>query len=489
MIVLDGLSLGVGDVVAVARDGAEVTLAQDARARNEAAWTAIATRLARGAALYGATTGVGALRDRVIAEADREEYQWNLLRSHAVGAGRPLEVELVRAGMVVRANQLGGGGAGVIPALLDALVTALNEGVTPFVRELGSLGTGDLPALSEVALALLGEGYVWPEVGADPVPASTVAGPVRLGQRDAVSFTSSNAFTGGHAALLVADARALHDALLLVAALSFEALHADPVVLDERVSAARGEPGQVAVATRMRELLSGASLEPTAPDRLVQDPYPFRVLPQVEGVTYDALRALEVAVLRELNSRPENALIVGDGIALPNGNFYAAELATTLDGLRSSLAQSASLTAARVSAMIDPRMTGLAPFLARRPGLESGVMMLEYTAHSAAAEIRSLATPMATQSVWASLGVESHASLAATAARRTAQALAMMRILIATELVVVLRALDLSRQEPVGAGTRPLFARAREALPAGLEDRVFGLDVEAACRVIDGLVE
>ncbi len=490
MIVLDGATLGVADVVAVARSRERVALSADARARNEATWEAIAHRLARGGALYGATTGVGALRDQVIAEADREEFQWNLLRSHAVSAGRPLRVELVRAGMVGRANQLGAGGAGVLPELLDALVIALNEGITPYVRELGSLGTGDLSALAEVALALLGEGLVWPD-GADaaPVAARPVVGPVRLGRRDAVGFMSSNAFTGGQAALLSVDARALQDAWLSVAALSFEALEADPVVLDERVSTARRAPGQAAVASRMRELLSGAALAPTAPDRLVQDPYPFRVLPQVDGVTHDALGALESAVARELNARPENALIVGDGLALSNGNFYAAELGAALDALRTALAHSGSLIAARVSAMIDPRMSGLPPFLARRPGRESGVMMLEYTAHSAAADIRSLATPMGAQSVWASLGVEAHASLAATSARRTAEALGMLRILIATELVVAVRALALSGRVPAGAGTRRLFTRAREALSDGLEDRAFGLDVEAACRVIDGLVE
>jgi histidine ammonia-lyase len=315
-----------------------------------------------------------------------------------------------------------------------------------------------------------------------------VARPVRLGLRDALGFISSNAFTAGHAALLTVDGRALEDAWLSIAALSFEALEADPVVLDERVQAARGAPGQVAVAARMRELLAGASLAPTAPDRLVQDPYPFRVLPQVDGVTDDAFAALEAATARELNARPENALIE-DGLALPNGNFHAAELGAALDALRSALAQSASLIAARVSALIDPRMTGLAPFLAQRPGPDSGVMMLEYTAHSAAAEIRSLAIPMAAQSVWASLGVEAHGSLAATAARRTAEALAMTRILIATELVVAARALGISGRAPAGAGTSRLFARAREAVPGGLEDRAFGLDVEAASRVVDLLVE
>ena len=160
-MVLDGATLTPAGVEAVARGGRRVELAPSARERNAAAREAIAALLERGEPLYGATTGVGALRDRSIHDADRERFQWNLLRSHAVSAGRPLEPELVRAGMVVRANQLGAGGAGVAPELLDRLVAALNDGITPLTRELGSLGTGDLPALAEIALALLGEGRVW----------------------------------------------------------------------------------------------------------------------------------------------------------------------------------------------------------------------------------------------------------------------------------------------------------------------------------------
>jgi histidine ammonia-lyase len=480
-IVLDGATLTPDAVEAVARQRAPVALAPAARARNQAARAAIAELLDRGQALYGATTGVGALRDRAIEPSDRERFQWNLLRSHAVSAGRPLAPALVRAGMVTRANQLGAGGAGTAPALLDGLIDALNAGVTPLTRELGSLGTGDLPALADIALALLGEGEVWRD--GELVPARALEAPIRLDLRDALGFMSSNAMTAGRAALLAVDARALLATWLQVAALSFEALDADPVVLDPRVQAAHGAPGQAAVAQRMRDLLAGAPFDPLAPDRLVQDPYPFRVLPQVDGVAHDALSQLESVVGRELNARSENALI-HEGQALPTGNFHAAELGAALDALRAAFAHSASLIAGRVSALLDPRMSGLPPFLAAEPGPDSGVMMLEYTAHAAAAEARSVASPMAVQSVWASLGVESHASLAATAAVRTAELIQAMRTLVATELVVAMRALAFAQRQPSGAGVRALFATAARAIPAGGEDRAFGRDVE----VVTGLL-
>jgi histidine ammonia-lyase len=480
-IVLDGATLTPAEVDGVARRGASVELAPAARARNEAARQAIADLLARGQALYGATTGVGALRDRAITDGDRERFQWNLLRSHAVSAGRPLATELVRAGMVVRANQLGAGGAGVPPALLDALIAALNDGVTPLTRALGSLGTGDLPALAEIALALLGEGRVWRD--GELTDAPPLAEPPRLGLRDALGFISSNAMTAGQAALLGVDARALQARWLEVAALSFEALDADPIVLDERVQAARGARGQARVAERMRELLAGAPFDPRAPDRLVQDPYPFRVLPQVDGVADEALEQLEQVLARELNARPENALIY-EGRALPTGNFHAAELGAALDSVRATFAHCASLIAGRVSALLDPRMSGLAPFLAAEPGPDSGHMMLEYTAHAAAAEVRSLAMPMAVQSVWASLGVESHASLAATAANRTDEMLRAFAVLVATELVVAVRALRIAGRTPAGAGVRALFEAAAAVLPEDLADRAFGQDVEAAGEVL-----
>jgi histidine ammonia-lyase len=490
-VLLDGSSLTPDGVAAIARDGAVAQLPDEARSRNRRAREAIAALLARGDELYGVTTGVGALRAYRVPEDERERYSVQLLRSHACGAGPPLTVSIVRAAMATRANQIGAGGAGVADALLDALVGALNAGLTPFTRELGSLGTGDLTNLSDIALALLGEGRVWR--GDDLIDAATGladagVAPARLGPRDGLAFMSSNAVSIGHAALLVVDARRLLDAWLSVAALSFEAAAADPVALDPRIHSSRHRPGQAAVAARMRELLGGREERARRPGPLgmVQDPYPFRAQPQVDGAVHDALRALEETVVHELNFAGENALIVpGEDVALPNGNPHAAPLANAIDGLRTALASSAALIAARVSTLLDSSLTGLPPFLARDPGPESGALVLEYTAHAAVAEVRSLVTPVAAQTVSVSRGVESHSSLAPIAARRGHETLAALRVIVATELVVAVRALRLAGQEPVGPGTRSLWQAAIERLDPGLEDRPLHPDVEAARELIE----
>jgi histidine ammonia-lyase len=236
----------------------------------------------------------------------------------------------------------------------------------------------------------------------------------------------------------------------------------------------------------MRELLDGVGERTRDPGPLsVQDPYPFRAQPQVDGAVHDALKALEETVVHELNFAGENALIVADDdLALPNGNPHAAPLANAIDGLRTALAQSAALIAARVSTLLDSSLTGLAPFLARRPGPESGALVLEYTAHAAVAEVRSLVTPVAAQTVSVSRGVESHSSLAPIAARRAHETLSALRVAVATELVVAVRALRLAGHEPAGTGTRVLWQAATERLSPDLSDRPLHPDVEAARRLI-----
>ena len=484
-VLLDGETLTPDAVALIARHGARARLADAARTRNDEAREAIAALIERGDELYGVTTGVGALRSYRVSAEERGGYAIRLLRSHACAAGPVVPAELVRAAMVARANQIGAGGAGVAAELLDALVASLNAGLSPFTRELGSLGTGDLTSLADIALALLGEGQVWRGdelVDASDALARAQIAPGRLGPRDGLAFMSSNAVTIGRAALLVVDVRQLLDAWLSVAALSFEAAAADPVVLDERIHSALHRPGQSAVAARMRALLAGLQARTRDPGPFgVQDPYPFRALPQVDGAVHDALLALEETVGHELNFAGENALIVAaEQVALPNGNPHAAPLANRIDGVRTALAQSAALIAARVSTLLDTSLTGLPPFLARTPGVESGALVLEYTAHSAAAEVRSLVTPVAAQTVSVSRGVESHSSLAPTAARRADEALEALRVLVATELVVAVRALRLAGHKPIGAGTGALYAAAAARLDADLSDRPLHPDVEAA---------
>ncbi len=490
-VILDGATLTPRRVALIARAGATAQLSREAGERNDRAREAIAALLARGGELYGVTTGVGALRAYRVPKNRREQYSVSLLRSHACGAGDPLPATVVRAAMATRANQIGVGGAGVAAELLQGLVATLNAGLSPFTRELGSLGTGDLTNLADIGLALLGEGQMWRgEQLVDAGEALAEAGlePVRLGARDGLALMSSNAVSIGRAALLVVDARRLLDAWLSVAALSFEAAAADPGVLDQRIHSWRHRPGQAAVAARMRQLLEGLDQRTRDPGPLgVQDPYPFRAQPQVDGTVHDALSALEETVIHELNFAGENALIIADeDVALPNGNPHAAPLANAIDGLRTALAQSAALIAARVSTLLDSGLTGLPPFLARRPGPETGALVLEYTAHAAVAEVRSLVTPVAAQTVAVSRGVESHSSLAPIAARRAHETLDALRVAVATELVVAVRAMRIAGQEPTGAGTRALWRAATERLDPSLEDRPLHPDVEAARLLIAG---
>ena len=273
--------------------------------------------------------------------------------------------------MAVRANQLGAGGAGVGERLLDALLGALRADVTPFARELGSLGTGDLTVLAEIGAALGGEGDCW--VGDEVVPAAealAAAGlaPVTYGPRDGLAFMSSNAVSIGQAALVFHDARRLLDSALGVAALSYDATDADLAVLDPRVHAARPHHGQVEVARRLRGLLGDerragrrAARSTTRSCSAACRRWRARCSTRSSG----SLGVLEV----ELNVAGENALMLpGDGVALPNGNFHAGVLTLALDSLRGAMAQSASLMAARVSALLDPEVTGLTPSSRRTQG-------------------------------------------------------------------------------------------------------------------------
>ncbi|MEA2178164.1 MAG: histidine ammonia-lyase, partial [Solirubrobacteraceae bacterium] len=437
--------------------------------------------VAAGTPIYGVTTGVGALHDRRLNPADAPEHQRRLLRSHAAGAGEPLARELVRAAMAVRLNQLGAGGAGASDGLLDALSGALAAGLVPVVREIGSLGTGDLPALADIGLALTGEGEAM--LGGAAAPATRAladAGvpPLALGPRDGIALMSSNAVTIGRASLACVRARRLADASLGVAALSFEATGADRSVLDARVHAARPHPGQVAVAARMRALLDGGEGR-RRPG--VHDPFAFRCQPQVDGALHDAIGRLDDVLRIELNAAAENPLLtVDEAAALASGNFHAGALALALDGLRAALAQAASLVAARVSAMLEARYSGLRGWLATAQDTDPGAMALEYTAHAAAAEVRQLAAPAAAQHTSVGAGMESHASFAPTAARQCDMALDRHADTVAAELAVAVRALRMRGEPPGGTGARELFDRAAAALPADLGDRRPAADLARA---------
>lgn len=448
-VVLDGAHLTCEQVHRAAH-GSGILLGSADRA--EAAWR---TARSLSGPLYGQTTGVGANKDVPV-----EATGLDLLRSHAGGAGPLIEGPRARATLVVRLNQLLTGGSGLNPGLLPVLASAVNRGFTPPIRTYGAIGTGDLTALATTALCLLGEIPWTPPSGPGDGPAPRYA----LASSDALPFISSGAATLADAALACHRLRIVLTAATAVAAHSFRAIDAS---LEPLAQAVQRRPDQAAVAAGLRALIGA-----TTPRR-VQDPYGYRALPQVHGAALDALDRAERAVTEELNTAPENPLIA-DGRAWHNGNFHSARIALALDALRAALVQTASLSAARLATLTDPAHTGLLPFLAERPGL-SGVMILEYVAHSALADLRQLAAPVTLGTAVLSLGTEDHASFTPQAARSTLSALDPLETVLACELVAAVRALR-QRGLPCDVG-----------LDLRTADRPLDADLDTARGLLPGL--
>jgi histidine ammonia-lyase len=467
---IDGTGLTCTQVRLVARDGRQVRVHPDGLERAQRAREVI-QRIAAVQPVYGRTTGVGANR---AVPVDDTGHGLRLLRSHAGGAGPVLDPARARAMLVVRLNQLAAGGSGVEPALLGVLAEALNQGLAPLARMTGSIGTGDLPALASAALCILGErpwqGGTMPAFAMDPA--------------DALAFMSSNAATIGEAALACAELGELLDAAIVVAALSFLAVSGSPEAYALAVQEARPHPGQGAVAARLRALLAG---QPVKAAR-IQDPYGYRALPQVHGPAADAVAALDRVLCTELNSAAENPLVdAAAGEVLHNGNFYTASLGLALDAARASLFQTAALSAARLGTLMEPAFTGLRPFLGDEEAASSGVMMLEYVAHSALADIRRLASPAALGSAVLSRGLEEQANFSTQAARAATDTVTSYRIVLSCELVAAVRALGLRGTAPAPGPLACAYELAASALDPRVEDRPLDPDIEVADRLLSDL--
>jgi histidine ammonia-lyase len=350
--------------------------------------------------------------------------------------------------------------------------------LTPQFPVLGGIGTGDLTGLAATALTLIGER---PWLGADG-PLTRALLPDAVADADALAFLSSNAVTLAGAVLAHQDLAALLDAELEVAALSHLALAGSAQPYAEAVQAARPHPGQAVTARRLRELLGP---DAAAPGARVQDPYGLRALPQVHGPAVDALGQVERVLHVELNAAAENPLVdAGSGRVLHNGNFHGAYLALALDAVRLAVCADAALSPARLAALTDPDRTGLRPFLAGGPDGSSGIMILEYTASAALAELRGLAGPASLGTAVLSRGAEEHAAFSPQAARAAAAMVPRLRTMLGCELVAAVRGLRQRGVTPSGARLRALYAQCLDRLPADDEDHPLDVDVAAAEEVI-----
>lgn len=472
-VVVDGASLTCAAVTAVARREAHVAVGERAVTAARAAWQTGQDVAAR-QPVYGRNTGVGANHVVDLSEDDRAEHGIRLLRSHAAGTGPLLAPEVARAMLVVRLNQLGAGGSGVDPALLPVLADAINRGFTPPVPGYGAIGTGDLTALASTGLCLLGERAWQGGTGLPP----------RFGIRaaEALGFINSSAATLGDAALACHDLAALLRATAAVAALSLLAVHGSAEPYAEAVHLARPHPGQQRVAATMRALLAAAAIKAAR----VQDPYGYRAFAQVHGPALDSIEHAAAVLEAELNGSAENPLIDVAGQAVwHNGNFHAAYVGLALDAIRAALFQTAALSVARLGTLMEPAFTGLNAFLAEDRA-SSGVMILEYVAHSAVADIRRFAAPAALGGAVLSRGVEEHAGFATQSARATSDTVAAYRAVLACELISATRALRLQGRVPGGA-LRQAFDLADAALDRAAADRPLDGDLTAAEAVLPGI--
>lgn len=475
-IVIDGSSLTCAQVARAGRGEASVAVAPAAVAAATAAWQ-VAREVAAARPVYGWTTGVGANRTVHVAAAEAAEHGLNLLRSHAAGAGPLLEPDLARAMLVVRLNQIGAGGSGVDPGVLDVLADAVNRGFVPPVPRYGAIGTGDLTALAATGLCLLGE-RDW-LLGSGPPPRFA------LRPAEVLGFQSSSAATLGEAALACADLARLSRAAVPIAALSLLAVRGSAEPFAAAVQRARPHPGQQQVAAAVRELTGG---QPGRPARL-QDPYGYRAFPQVHGPALDAVAYASHVVTVDMNAASENPLVDPAGHAVwHNGNFHATYVGLALDAARAALFQTAALGAARLGTLVEPAFTGLEAFAADTPA-SSGIMILEYVCQSAVADIRRLADPAALGSAVLSRGVEEHAGFSTQSAHASSEAITAYRAVLACELVGAVRVLRMQRRGPAGGPLRAAFDRAAAVLDPRTTDRPLDGDLAAADGLLDGYAD
>jgi len=474
-ITLDGHSLSIADVVAVARGVAPVTIAPQALASVAASRRAVETAVGRGDTIYGVNTGFGKLAHVRIKPDQARDLQLNLIRSHASGVGEPLPVDAVRAMMLLRANVLLRGTSGVRAILPELIVGMLNAQLHPRVPSQGSVGaSGDLAPLAHLALAMIGEGEDGPTLRAKRLE------PITLEAKEGLAFVNGTQAQTGLAALLVHDAWVLWRTAHAAAAMSLEAVRGTPAPFDPRIHEARPHAYQQQSATLLRALLADSEIREShrENDPRVQDAYSLRCTPQVLGAVGEGLAFAERLVATELNAATDNPLVI-DGEILSGGNFHGQPIALALDVIGIVLATLAGLAERRLERIVNPDLSsGLPAFLARDPGLESGFMTPQIAAAALVAECRVLATPASVQSVPTEGNQEDVVPMGMTAAWKAERILANAARIVAIELLAAAQGLEFLRPLKPGQGAARTHAAVRRLVPPLAGDRPLSGDIE-----------
>lgn len=504
-LTLSGTELKVDDVVAVAH-GRTVSLDPAALPKIERSRTAVEKLVERGEVVYGITTGFGRFKDKIISPEQVKQLQLNLVRSHAVGVGPDLPEAVVRAMLVVRANTLAIGHSGVRPQIIELLIEMLNHHIHPRIPAQGSLGaSGDLAPLAHLALVLIGEGEAWVNgelMNGRAALETCDLKPISLEAKEGLALLNGTSFMVGMGAIQVRRAINLALTADVAACLTLEALHGTDRAYDARVHAARPHPRQIECAAFLRDLLAGSQFLRDHDPMNVQDPYTLRCVPQVHGAVRDAIAYAQWVIDIELNSVNDNPLIfvdeeTGEADVISAGNFHGEPIAIAMDYMKLALTEIGNMSERRMARLVDADSNhGVLPmFLTQQGGLESGLMMAQYTAAALASENKVLVHPASADTIPSSANVEDHVSMGATAVRQAAQILDHVETIVAIELLGAAQGIEFRRQEmgeekTLGRGTAVAYQLIREKVPFLADDTTLAPLIEQVRQLVaDGTIK
>ena len=494
VIQLDGNTLSPSEVYAVASENIEIKLSDDSWNRIVKSRKVVEDILDSGEVVYGINTGFGSLVDTNISNQHLQDLQVNLIRSHATGLGDGMSKPAVKAMMVARINSFARGFSGVHPNVVQQLIDYVNHDVTPYIPRIGSLGaSGDLAPLSHMALTLIGEGFV---IGDDEekIPTNDLLLdkgliPVELSAKDGLSLINGTSQMLSYSILSLQILNNLLTISDVIYCTSLEAYQGSATPADARVHAARPHPGQILISTRIRQIMQGSEILAGHKDcSKVQDPYSFRCAPQVHGAVYEALIGMRETIQIELNSTTDNPLVFPEttdhqSTIISQGNFHGEILALCADRMSLALFELGSISERRMDQLLDSKKSGLPPFLATNSGLESGMMIVQYSAGSALSEMHGHAAPRTSFSTSTSAGQEDHVSMGATACWNLYQSCIRLSEVLACELVIACQGLEYNALNPAPF-VKSLHKLVRTISPKLTKDRSTSTELQLIAKIL-----
>ena len=457
-----------------------------------AASAAVVQKAAAGdAPVYGVNTGFGKLANKRISQGELEALQRNLIRSHSVGVGAPLQPAVVRLMLALKAASLARGYSGVRQEVVDTILAVHNAGLVPYVPSQGSVGaSGDLAPLSHMTLALMGEGEML--VDGQRVPALAAlekAGiaPLTLQAKEGLALINGTQTSTALALHALITFEPVLESALVIGALTVDATRGSDGPFDPRIHALRGQPGQIDVARYYRALLAGSEIRQShvEGDDRVQDPYCLRCQPQVVGACLDQLRHAALVLVREANAVTDNPLVFAeDGVLVSGGNFHAEPVALAADAMAVAIAEVGAIAERRIAMLIDAGVSQLPPFLSADAGLNSGFMIAHVTAASLASENKSLAHPASVDSLPTSANQEDHVSMATFAARRLQPMISNVAVILGIEWLASAQGVEFLRPLRSSAALEQAHALLRAQCAPMPTDRYLAPDIERATALV-----